>query len=132
MEIAGGFGRHKINSAYAYSRSAALKNDLGELEARWEGAKNLIATVEGLSGLKIDHYAEVNLAGFYEITNAVGGIDVCLKAPVNDKSSGANLPAGQQTVEGRDALAFVRQRAGLPFGDLDRVVPQQVFMAATR
>ncbi|WP_235922232.1 LCP family protein [Lentzea tibetensis] len=129
VEIAGGFGRHKINSAYAYGRNAALKNDLGELDARREGAKNLIATVEGLAGVRVDHYAEVNLAGFYEITKVVGGVEVCLRAPVNDRSSGVNLPAGRQSLEGRDALAFVRQRAGLPLGDLDRVVRQQVFMA---
>jgi hypothetical protein len=54
---------------------------------------------------------------------------VCLKAPVSDKLSGARFPAGPQTLSGAPALAFVRQRHGLPNGDLDRIVRQQVFMS---
>jgi hypothetical protein len=89
----------------------------------------VIETVQNLTGATIDHYAEVNLLGFYDITNAIGGIDVCLNAPVKDKYSGANFPAGQQNLAGTPALAFVRQRHGLPNGDLDRIVRQQVFMS---
>ncbi|GLZ31878.1 LytTR family transcriptional regulator [Lentzea sp. NBRC 105346] len=136
VQIAGGYGRHKINSAYGYGKAAAMERLQGErdaakkeMESRKEGAKNLIKTVENLTGATIDHYAEVNLVGFYDITKAIGGVDVCLNAPVKDKFSGANFPAGQQTIQGRDALAFVRQRHGLVMGDLDRVVRQQVFMA---
>lgn len=136
VKIAGGYGRHKINSAYGYGKSAALEKSQGEkdaakreMDSRREGAKNLINTVQDLTGATIDHYAEVNLVGFYDITKAIGGVDVCLNAAVKDKFSGANFPAGQQTIAGRDALAFVRQRHGLVMGDLDRVVRQQVFMA---
>ncbi|SDG22655.1 transcriptional attenuator, LytR family [Lentzea fradiae] len=137
VKIAGGFGRHKINSAYGYAKGEAaekLKNsgksaqDV-EMESRKAGANNLIQTVQDLTGTTIDHYAEVNLVGFYDITKAIGGIDVCLNTAVKDKFSGANFAAGPQTIEGKDALAFVRQRHGLPLGDLDRVVRQQVFMA---
>ncbi len=134
-----GYGKHKINSAYLRARNEEwnkLKNEQGvtdeaELNVRsnQEGARNLIATVEELTGAGIDHYAEVNLLGFYDITNAIGGIDVCLKAPVDDYRSGANFPAGPQTLAGTNALAFVRQRHGLPNGDLDRIVRQQVFMS---
>jgi hypothetical protein len=88
----------------------------------------LIKTIQGFTGATIDHYAEVNLLGFAEITEAVGGVDVCLLAATKDSFSGANFPAGPQTLSGPPALAFVRQRHELPNGDLDRVVRQQVFM----
>ncbi|MGW5053446.1 LCP family protein [Actinokineospora sp. NPDC004072] len=132
-----GYGMHKVNSAYARAKVQSRKDqqaqgvaDERELErvGRREGAKNLIATVEQLTGATIDHYAEVNLLGFYDITNAVGGIEVCLKNPVRDRYSGANFPAGVQTLKGVQALAFVRQRHGLPNGDIDRIVRQQTFM----
>jgi LCP family protein required for cell wall assembly len=132
-----GYGEHKINSAYLRAKNEArqrLQNegvaDKAQLEVRsnQEGAKNLIATVQDLTGATIDHYAEVNLLGFYDITKAIGGIDVCLKQPVDDYRSGAHFKAGKQNISGRRALAFVRQRHGLPNGDLDRIVRQQVFM----
>ncbi|MDX8032739.1 LCP family protein [Lentzea sp. BCCO 10_0856] len=137
VKIAGGFGRHKINSAYGYAKGQAAEKLQGsgkspqdlEMETRKAGAKNLIETIQNLTGTNIDHYAEVNLVGFYEITKAIGGIDVCLNSNVRDSFSGANFKAGPQTIEGKNALAFVRQRHGLPMGDLDRVVRQQVFMA---
>jgi LCP family protein required for cell wall assembly len=137
VKIAGGFGRHKINSAYGFAKNQAAEKLQGsgkpapeiEMESRKAGAKNLIETIQTLTGATIDHYAEVNLVGFYDITKAIGGIDVCLNNKVRDSFSGANFPAGPQTIEGKNALAFVRQRHGLPMGDLDRVVRQQVFMA---
>jgi LCP family protein required for cell wall assembly len=133
-----GFGQHKINSAYARGKAAARKElqeqgvtDEKELELRsnQEGAKTLIATVEALTGQTIDNYASINLLGFYEITNAIGGVEVCLNQATSDSYSGANFKAGKQTIKGADALAFVRQRHGLLRGDLDRVVRQQVFLA---
>ncbi|MCK2238417.1 MULTISPECIES: LCP family protein [unclassified Crossiella] len=132
-----GHGKNKVNSAYAFGRNAALKQLRNsskskpeqERDANTEGSKVLIKTLENLSGVEIDHYAEVNLLGFYEITKAVGGVDVCLTKATKEEKSGANFKAGPQTISGGDALAFVRQRYGLPRGDLDRVVRQQVFMA---
>jgi LCP family protein required for cell wall assembly len=133
-----GYGQHKINSAYARAKNTAMERlarqgiadqAQREVQTNVEGAKSLIATVERLTGATIDHYAEVNLLGFHDITLAVGGIEVCLKEPVNDKLSGARFPAGRQTLSGAAALAFVRQRHGLPNGDLDRIVRQQVFMS---
>jgi LCP family protein required for cell wall assembly len=138
VQIAGGYGRHKINSAYGYGKNDAIAelersgvSDPQQLEvqSRQKGAKNLIGTIEGLTGVTIDHYAEINLVGFYEITKAVGGVDVCLNQATRDNMSGANFAAGQQRIQGREALAFVRQRYGLLRGDLDRIVRQQVFMA---
>ncbi|MGQ0837992.1 LCP family protein [Actinokineospora sp.] len=133
-----GYGKHKINSAYGRAKLTARERlqkegvtDRAQLEVRsnQDGAKNLIGTVEKLTGAKIDHYAEVNLLGFYDITNAIGGIDVCLNKAVRDSFSGANFPAGPQNLQGAAALAFVRQRHGLAGGDIDRIVRQQVFMS---
>lgn len=137
VDIAGGFGKHKLNSAYARGKLAAA-NQLRtqgkdaatvDRESTTAGRRNLIATVSALTGLHIDHYAEINLFGFSEITNAVGGVPVCLNNPVHDSYSGANFPAGPQTLVGVDALKFVRQRHGLEGGDLDRVRRQQAFLA---
>ncbi|MFC4943768.1 LCP family protein [Pseudonocardia sp. GCM10023141] len=138
VNIPGGYGNHKINSAYARARNDALTSlrakgvtgtDLDK-QANQAGRRELITTIESLTGATIDHYAEVNLAGFAEITRTVGGVPVCLAAPAHDVLSGADFAAGPQTLEGPAALAFVRQRHGLPRGDLDRVVRQQAFLAS--
>jgi LCP family protein required for cell wall assembly len=138
VQISGGYGKHKINSAYPYAQVAAI-NSLSQravsgpqlaVQAAQAGAKNAIQTVQQLTGLTITHFASVNLVGFYNISQAVGGVPVCLKAATQDSYSGANFPAGPQTISGAQALAFVRQRHGLPLGDLDRVKRQQVFMAS--
>ncbi|MCA1822042.1 MAG: LCP family protein, partial [Pseudonocardia sp.] len=99
-------------------------------EATAAGRKELLEAVKVLTGVGIDHYAEINLLGFALLTDAVGGVPVCLRAQVHDKFSGANFPAGPQLISGPDALAFVRQRHGLPRGDLDRIVRQQAYMAS--
>jgi LCP family protein required for cell wall assembly len=133
-----GYGEHKINSAYLRAKNDAYQNlqnkgmkDKAKLQVQSNqaGARNLIKTVQDLTGATIDHYAEINLLGFYDITKAVGGIDVCLKNPVDDDRSGAHFKAGRQNLSGSRALSFVRQRHGLPNGDLDRIVRQQVFMS---
>ena len=63
------------------------------------------------------------------MTEAIGGVPVCLKRPEREVRSGVDLPAGPQMVRGADALAFVRQRHGLEDGDLDRIARQQAFLA---
>jgi LCP family protein required for cell wall assembly len=133
-----GFGTHKINSAYARAVAAArarlaaqgVTGPALEQQAAQAARRTLVTTVEQLTGVSVDHYAEVNLAGFADITQAVGGVPVCLNAPVRDSYSGADFAAGPQTLQGPAALAFVRQRHGLPRGDLDRVVRQQAFLAS--
>ncbi len=138
VSIPDGFGEHKINSAYGRAKAKARAELQGqgvrdpvELERRSSdaGRKLLVRTVEQLTGVNIDHYAEVNLLGFYQLTQAIGGVEVCLNAAVDDPFSGARFPAGRQSISAGDALAFVRQRHGLPRGDLDRVQRQQAFMA---
>ncbi|MBB4688409.1 LCP family protein [Amycolatopsis jiangsuensis] len=138
VRVAGDYGKHKINSAYTYGQTEA-KNSLGakgesgaqlETDAAQAGAKTAIETVQEFTGLTITHYAAVNLAGFYSVSQAVGGVPVCLTETVQDPYSGAHFPAGNQTVAGAKALQFVRQRHGLPNGDLDRIKRQQAFMAS--
>ncbi|MGI5129533.1 LCP family protein [Pseudonocardia sp. CA-107938] len=137
VPIAGDRGTHKINSAYGRGVREA-QQELGaqgitgpELDrrAREVGRSVLVQTVQNLTGLTIDHFAEINLAGFLELTDALGGVPVCLKEPARDSYSGLDLPAGPQTVSGPTALAFVRQRHGLEGGDLDRIGRQQAFIA---
>jgi LCP family protein required for cell wall assembly len=137
VPIAGGQGTHKINSAYrrgmqdAEEALRAQGIEGAELDrlAREAGRRTLVRTVEALTGAEIDHFAEIGMAGFVELTEAVGGVPVCLNAPVRDSYSGVDLPAGQHLVSGAGALAFVRQRHGLEGGDLDRIARQQAFAA---
>ena len=133
-----GYGMKKIKEAYGYAKYAedsrlykeGIKQPAREHLARDAGRAATIATVSQFLDVPIDHFAEVNLIGFYDLANALGGIQVCLNRAVNDSQySGAVFPAGLQTITGADALKFVRQRHGLPNGDLDRTHRQQAFIA---
>ena len=134
----GQYQANKINSYYATAKAYTEQRlvsqgvtDKAQIErdSNEAGRTMLIRVVQAFTGMKVDHYAEVNLLGFYLLSNAIGGIPVCLNAAVNDPWSGADFPAGEQEVQGTAALAFVRQRHGLPNGDLDRVRRQQAFLA---
>ncbi|MFK0244418.1 LCP family protein [Amycolatopsis azurea] len=132
-----GRGPNKINSAYGvakanYANAHRGERDQAKLErdSDQEGRKALVQTVQDLTKIRIDHYAEVNLLGFYLLTEALGGVRVCLNHSTEDKDSGANFRRGEQTVSGGEALSFVRQRKNLPRGDLDRIVRQQTFLSS--
>ncbi len=133
-----GIGKSKINAAYGATKEMERQKliEEGESESTVDkestqaGREALIESVAKLTGITVDHYAEIGLLGFVLLTDAVGGVDVCLNAPVDEPLSGAKFPAGEQTLSGSDALSFVRQRHDLPRGDLDRIVRQQVFMAS--
>lgn len=137
VEIAGDRGTHKINTAYGRGVADAEEALAGrvllpaerERRTRDAGRRALVATMQELAGVGVDRFAEVNLAGFVEITDALGGVPVCLNTAVRETRSGIDLPAGPQLVRGADALAFVRQRHGLDDGDLDRIGRQQAFLA---
>lgn len=94
------------------------------------GAPLLVSTVQQLTGIHIDHYAEVDFEGFLNMVNALGGVDICLSKPAHDVMTGINLPAGHQHLNGTQALAYVRQRYGLALGDIDRIKRQQQFLAS--
>ncbi|MCZ2526764.1 LCP family protein [Streptomyces sp. HB2AG] len=95
-----------------------------------DGAGLLAQTVEFNTGLRIDHYVEIGFAGFANIVDALGGVEMCLDKPVKDKNSGADLKAGCQELDGAQSLAFVRQRYQEAEGDLGRTKNQQKFLSA--
>lgn len=107
-----GFGQDKLNASFA----------LG-------GPQLLVQTVEGATGVHIDHYAEIGFGGFVGVVDAVGGVDICVEKPLKDPKAGLDLKAGCQTLDGGQALGFVRTR-NFANGDLERVENQRKFFAA--
>lgn len=90
-----------------------------------------VATVERATGIRVDHYVQVDFSAFSTIVDAVGGVDVCLPKSVADPLSGLNLPAGVSHVDGVQALAYVRARYTLTGGsDLGRIHRQQQFLGS--
>ncbi|MEV6610850.1 LCP family protein [Kutzneria sp. NPDC051319] len=138
VAIDGENGKDKINAAFGYGFNEAKQDAQrrGEKDqkkltlAGMDGGRGkTLRTVETLTGVTIDHYAEVNLYGFAQISDAVGGVPVCLLKDTYDDMTGARFKAGQQTVQGVAALQFVRQRHGL-INELDREHRQQAFLAS--
>ncbi|WP_330305039.1 MULTISPECIES: LCP family protein [unclassified Streptomyces] len=109
-----GTGRQvKLNAAYAE-----------------DGPTLLVRTIEANTGLHIDHYVEIGFAGFASIVDAVGGVEMNLDQGFKDKYSGADFKKGKQTLNGEQALAFVRTRHAFAASDLQRTKNQQKFLAA--
>lgn len=95
------------------------------------GAACTIRVVEKLVGVRVDHHVIVDFEGFKEVVDAVGGVRVCLPAPMHDTSAGLRLPAGRQTLNGERALGYVRTRKSVGGGsDTQRMQRQQEFMAS--
>ncbi|MGP5496474.1 LCP family protein [Corynebacterium flavescens] len=145
----GAYGNTKINAVFAGHKAdkvTELEAENAQAEAAGQkpphsekdiekqgveaGRTGLISIVRQITGVSIDHYAEIGLLGFVLLTDAVDGVDVCLNNDVDDEMSGAKFPKGEQTLHGAQGLAFVRQRYELPRGDLDRIVRQQSYMAS--
>ncbi|MEE1826552.1 LCP family protein [Streptomyces sp. BE20] len=105
-------GKGRINAAYG----------LG-------GPQLTVATVEQNTGLRIDHYLQVNFAGFVSAVDAVGGVRVCTAKPLKDEYSGLDLPAGTSTLDGAGALKYVRARHLDGSSDLGRMHRQQKLVA---
>ncbi|OZF03811.1 LytR family transcriptional regulator [Rhodococcus sp. 15-2388-1-1a] len=133
-----GYGKRKIKEAYGLAKADADTQLLDEgvtdpaereRRARDAGRRSTLTAVRDLLDVPIDHFAEVNLLGFYDVAAAVGPIQVCLNNPVHDNYSGADFAAGTQELSASQALSFVRQRHGLDNGDLDRTKRQQAFVA---
>ncbi|MEV8526833.1 LCP family protein [Streptomyces sp. NPDC052000] len=106
-------GKDKLNAAFSI-----------------DGPELLVRTVEANTGLHIDHYAEIGFAGFANIVDAVGGVELDIPQDIKDKDSGADFKKGKQTLNGQQALAFVRNRHGYAAGDLERTKNQQKFLSA--
>ncbi|MFE9399563.1 LCP family protein [Streptomyces flavidovirens] len=105
--------RVKLNAAYAE-----------------DGPELLVRTVEHNTNLRIDHYVEIGFAGFANIVDAIGGVEMDIPKAFKDKKSGADFQAGKQTLNGEQSLAFVRTRYAFAGSDLDRTKNQQKFLAA--
>lgn len=103
-----GHGEQKLNAAFAYG-----------------GPSLLVETVEQATGVQIDGYLEIGFKGIVDMVDAVGGVEICLDDPIKDKDSHLDLPAGCQTLDGVDALGYVRMRKADPKGDLGRVERQR-------
>ncbi|WP_103890663.1 LCP family protein [Actinacidiphila yanglinensis] len=103
---------HKLNKAYADG-----------------GPELLTRTVEHDTGIHIDHYAEIGFSGFVNLVDALGGVKLCLDAPLKDEASGADLQKGCQKVNGKESLAYVRERHQEADQDLGRMKHQQQFLA---
>ena len=108
-----GHGRNKINAAYSIG-----------------GPELLVQTVEQSTGLRLDGYAEIGFGGFVSIVDAVGGVKVCLPNAIKDRDSHLNLKKGCQTLDGVNALGYVRMRKADPRGDLGRVERQRAVLGA--
>lgn len=108
-----GHGDGKLNSALA----------LG-------GPDLLVETLESYTGIQVDHYVQVNIAGFLDVIDVLGGVEVCLQEPLQDRYAGVDLPAGCSELNGAQAAGFVRARKSDPRGDLGRIERQQMFIRA--
>jgi LCP family protein required for cell wall assembly len=108
-----GHDPNKLNAAYAFG-----------------GPKLLVRTVEQATKIHVDHYAEIGFGGFVGMVDAVGGVDMCIPQPIRDTAAGLNLKKGCQTLNGPEALGFVRTRHAFASQDLQRVQNQRKFLAA--
>ena len=89
-----------------------------------------VKAVEQATGLHIDHYLEIDFAGFTNIVEAVGGVEICVDQPLKDGPSGLDIPAGKSTLDPAQSLAFVRARQLDPSSDIGRVERQRSFVVA--
>jgi LCP family protein required for cell wall assembly len=108
-----GYGQNKINAAYSFG-----------------GPKLLAQTVQNNTGLRIEHYIGIGFGGLVNVVDAIGGVRMCLPGPIHDPASGLNLKAGCQTLDGAEALGYVRTRHTFANQDLQRVQNQRLFLRA--
>jgi LCP family protein required for cell wall assembly len=96
------------------------------------GPACVIRTVEGTTGIRIDHFMVVNFLGFQSMVDALGSVEVCVPKAIHDPESGLRLPAGRSMIGGKAALSFVRARKniGTDGSDLGRIDHQQAFLSA--
>lgn len=112
VDIAG-YGGNKLNASFSFG-----------------GGPLLVQTVEGLTGLTMDHYVEIGMGGVVTLVDAVGGVTLCLDYDVNDELSGLVWTAGCHDADGTTALAFARMRYSDPLGDVGRQSRQRQVISA--
>jgi LCP family protein required for cell wall assembly len=131
-----GMQQEMINDRAAHPSWSSAQINIAGNEA---GQQAAVDTVEQLTGVTINKFAELNLIGFYELANAFGGAEVCVKpwpggdgigpdGNLSDPNSGVQLKPGYQLLSPEQTLAFVRSRDSLPGGDLDRTARQQAVL----
>ena len=113
VPIPGKGSSNKINAAFAFG-----------------GARLLTEAVEQATGLHIDGYLEIGFGGFARIVDSLGGVDICVARDMKDELAGIDLKAGCQTLDGKNALGYVRSRHNDPRGDLGRAERQRQFLGA--
>jgi LCP family protein required for cell wall assembly len=113
-----GKGKHKINAAYGLGGGG----DGG-------GPELLVRTVEGATGLHIDHYAEIGFLGVVSVVDAIGGVEMCIPESIKDPKAALDIKKGCQTLDKATALGYVRTRATAS-SDFGRVERQRAFVSA--
>lgn len=108
-----GQGRNKLNAAYAIG-----------------GPRLLARTVENVTGIRVDNYMEIGFAGFVDIVDAVGGVEINVSQNINDPKAGLKLKKGRQILTGGQALGYVRTRKGGALPDFERTKRQRQFLGA--
>ena len=110
--------------------SAMAARPINEAMSRG-GLPCVVKTVSELTGLTIPYAGLISFDGVVQMSDTVGGVPICLNAPINDDSAGLYLPAGTSVVAGDTALAFLRSRHGVgDESDLARISSQQIYMAS--
>ncbi len=103
-----GYGDGKLNASYSQG-----------------GPELLVATVENLTGMTVDHYIEISMGGVQQLVDAVGGVNLCYDYDVSDADSQLEWTAGCHDADGATALAFSRMRKADPLGDIGRTMRQR-------
>jgi LCP family protein required for cell wall assembly len=106
-----GHGWNKLNAAFSFG-----------------GPKLLAQTVQNATGLRVEHFMDIGFGGFVNVVNAVGGVTMCLPGPLKDRAAGLDLKAGCQTLNGGEALSYVRDRHSFNNQDLQRMQDQRLFL----
>ncbi|KGN41113.1 LCP family protein, partial [Knoellia aerolata] len=108
-----GHNSNKVNAAYSIG-----------------GPQLLVETLEQVTDLRIDGYLEIGFGGFASVVDSLGGVDICVPFAMDDPKAHINLAKGCQTLDGKNALGFVRARYSDPRGDIGRAERQRQFLAA--
>ncbi len=118
----------KVGAKGAWGAQSSAKLNVA---LTYGGLACVVQTVSELTGVSIPFAAKIEFNGVIEMSNAIGGVNVCIATAIHDRQIGLNLDAGQQTLQGWDALMFLRSRYGVAGGtDIARISNQQVFMSA--